>query len=266
MKKVLLTGSEGFVGLELQTYIHLNSLPYQIQCVDRKLGLEVNKVEDLSDVQAVIHLAAQPNVFNSNLYQIKEDNIEVFEYICDLAKKFNVPFIYASSATAYDKNISSYYGESKKANELYATLNYPKSIGLRFHNIYSRSPRKDTIFYNLLNKGSVSLVSNGKTTRHFTYITDILDSILSALDNYEELNSGIYNVLNPVNNTTLELAKEVQKYRPELEIKLIDDIEGRDTIFQYVDESLPTIPLKYKTIQEGIHDIFRTHLLDKTSR
>ena len=260
--KILLTGSEGFLGTSLKNYFYLNYPQYDFICVDRKLGIEVTDVKSLSGVDFVIHLAAQPSVFNSDLTQIQKDNIDSFKYICDLAKISNTPFIFASSATACERNISSFYGESKKINEDYAAIHYPDAIGLRFHNIYAKNPRQGTILQKLLEDNEILLVNNGQTTRHFTYITDITEAIAFVVREYNKLAPGIYNVLNPESNTILDLSQEVQKYRPELKIKLTKNIEGRDTIFQYVDTELPTIPINYKTIQEGIYDIFCTHILD----
>lgn len=265
MSKILLTGSEGYLGSSLQIYFALCYPKYSFFCVDRKLGNEVFDVKSLDGIDFILHLAAQPSVFNSDISQIKKDNIDAFEYICDLSEKSGVPLIYASSATAHEKNISSFYGESKKANEIYASIHNPSSIGLRFHNIYSFNPRNDTLFYHLLNDDKVTLAFKGQIVRHFTYMTDILESIAFTLDNYSKLKPGIYNVFNPQASTIYDLALEVKKYRPELQITLEPEIQGRDTPAQYVDDSLPSIPINFKTIKEGVKDVFCTHLLDETN-
>lgn len=265
MRKVLLTGSEGYLGSSLQTYFSLHYSDYSFVCVDRKLGNEVFDIKSLDGIDFILHLAAQPSVFNSDVNQIQKDNIDAFEYICDLSKKSEVPLIYASSATAHDKNVSSFYGESKRLNEIYASTHNPNSIGLRFHNIYSFNPRNDTLFYHLLNDSRISLAFKGQIIRHFTYMPDILESIAFTLDNYSRLDRGVYNVLNPQANTIYEFALEVKKYRPKLQIILETDIQGRDTPAQYVDETLPSIPINFKTIKEGIKDVFCTYLLDEAN-
>ena len=262
----MLTGSEGYIGTELRTYLSLMGSDYSIVCVDKSIGVDVLDITDLYNIDIIIHLAANSSVFCKDTDKINRDNINAFEHLARLSENYRVPLIYASSASAHEKNISSFYGESKQANERFASMFCSNAIGLRLHNVYSSYPRKDTIFYNLLNNKSVDLVNNGMIYRHFTYLPDILKSIYFIISNIDNINCGIYNILNPIENTILDLALEVKKYRPELELNLVDYKRELDSTYQYVDENLPQLPINYKTIEEGVYETFqfRTHILDET--
>lgn len=264
MKTILLTGSEGYIGTALHSHL-LSTNQYLVKCVDKCLGIDIFDIQDLYDIDAVIHLAANSSVYCNDFEKIERNNVRAFEYLVSLSNKFDVPLIYASSAFAYEKNITSSYGESKKANEIYANIYHPnKSFGLRIHNVYSLNPRPDTLFHALLNSELVKLINKGLVYRHFTYLPDVLESIVYILNDINKIRPGVYNILNPVENTILDLALEVKKHRPELELKLIEGDGNTNSIYQYIDESVPQLPLNYRSIEEGVHDIFCTHLLDET--
>lgn len=248
----LITGSEGYIGTQLQKRLRATYPDCQIIRVDRKLNVEVGSIRDLTNVDFVIHLAGQPSVHNTDVDKIISDNYNSFNYICNLTNKFQVPLIYASSVTAYEKNPQTIYSRSKRDNEKYATSHYPEAVGLRFSNIYSRKPRKDTIFYSLLNKSQVKLIGKGEVRKHFTTLTNILDSIIYTINNYKDL-KGVYNVYNPVSNTIFELAQEVQKYRPNLTLELVDSEAEPE---QLIDSTLGTIPITYQSIEEGVKHVF----------
>lgn len=249
--KILITGNKGFIGSHLQQY--LTDKNHQIIGVDRKDNKEVMDVteNDLSDVDIVIHLAAQTSVWNTDINQIIEDNIKAFTHIFLLCKKLNKKLIYASSSCSV--NITSMYGLSKYFDDIFSQIyEYDNYVGLRFHNVYGKNSRKDTLIGICLNEDEINLYNNGLNYRHFTYIEDVCKSIEKAFT----LNKGIYNVFNPEENSTLEVTTEMQKYKP-IKINLLNEKRELDKTKQKIDNThINLLENNYTPVFEGIYKIF----------
>jgi len=249
---ILITGSKGFIGGHLSKY--LKDKGHNIIGIDRKDGNEVLDINEdtLKDIDIIIHLAAQTSVWNTNIELIENDNIKSFIHIFNLCKKLDKRFIYASSSCSV--NITSMYGLSKYFDDLYFEIyKWDKCIGLRFHNIYGKDSREDTLLGICLNNSEITLYNNGLNYRHFTYIDDVCKSIEMSFN----LKADIYNVFNPQENSVLEFVDEVLKYK-DLKINLIDSIRKLDKEKQLIDDTkINLIENNYKNIQIGINEIFR---------
>jgi UDP-glucuronate 4-epimerase len=112
-------------------------------------------------------------------------------------------FVYASSSSVYGGNTklpfsvtdpveqpSSLYAATKRADELigytYAHLYRIPATGLRFFTVYGPWGRPDMaafIFTRAILKGEpIQVFNHGRMWRDFTYIDDIVDGVLRALD------------------------------------------------------------------------------------
>lgn len=250
--KAIITGSEGFIGKALAATLSKRGV--DVIGIDRRIGIEAGEYfsnEDLKGVDYVFHLAAQTSVFNKNKSDIIRDNIEVFKIVCDACKRNNIKFIYASSSTANDENTKSLYGISKRFDEEYARCYNPQATGIRFHNVYSSAPRQGTLFWYLLNKDRIKLYNKGQNVRHFTYIDDIIESMIYAVG----CDKPLINAANPEGMTVLKVANLVKYYKP-LEIELVPEIRDFDCKEQIVNRSIYTVPLRYTPVTEGISRIF----------
>lgn len=164
----------------------------------------------------VIHLAAQPGVRLSlqkpSLYF--DVNINGTLNILDMCRDYQVKsLIYASSSSVYGNTPQipftevaqlspiSPYGVSKQATELlchsYNRLYHLPITILRFFTVYGPRQRPDMAIYKftkLIEKDKeINLYGKGRTKRDYTYISDIIDGIYSALDknfNFEIINLG----------------------------------------------------------------------------
>ena len=250
-KKILVTGSKGFIGTHLCKY--LEERGYSVVGLDRLDHKDVMCISasNLQDVDYVVHLAAQTSVQNTNLRLIERDNIGAFVHIFELCRYLNKRFIFASSSCAY--NVTSMYGISKQFDEQFAKLySWPGCVGLRFHNVYGKDSRKNTLPEICLNSDQVVLYNSGQNYRHFTYIDDVCYSIERAF----ELPAGLYNVYNPEKSSTLDFANEVKRHKS-LAISLISEKIERDKEEQEVEESVPNlIADHYHTLSQGISKIF----------
>lgn len=265
--KVIITGGEGFIGKALALALSKRAIvsynrDAKILSLDRANGIEAGEYfsnANISDVDCVFHLAAQTSVFNENKTDIIRDNIEVFKIVCDACRRAGVRLVYASSSTASPDNTTSLYGISKHFNEQYARCYYPQATGVRFHNVYGPHPRQGTLLWHLLNQERVKLYNMGRNVRHFTYIDDIVESLIFAYGTSHK----IVNAANPEEVSTLHLAELVKRYKP-LEIELVEETRDFDRKEQSVNESIYTVPLHYTPIADGIRRIFNDIENEKT--
>jgi len=239
--KVVITGGDGFIGKALA--VALKKRGIEVCSIDRLNGIEAGDFftsTDLSGIDCVYHLAAQTSVFNENKTDIIHDNIEVFKIVCDACARHSVKLVYASSSTAADGNTTSIYGISKRFNEEYARCYHPRATG-------------GTLLWHLLNDERVKLYNMGRNVRHFTYIDDIVESLVYAYGSSHQL----INAANPEQTTTLHLAELVKQYKP-LEIELIAQERDFDRKEQSVNEAVYTVPLQYTSVADGIRRIFES--------
>ena len=164
--------------------------------------------EALEDIKItrIIHLAAQAGVRYSieNPASYTASNLIGTANILELARRFQCTnTLYASSSSVYGGNTKvpfaetdmtddpvSYYGATKKSNELmanaYARLYKFPLTGLRFFTVYGEMGRPDMaywLFADAMREGRpIKIFNQGKMSRDFTYISDIVDGVLAALD------------------------------------------------------------------------------------
>lgn len=168
----------------------------------------------------VVHLAAQAGVRYSleNPMSYADSNLVGFLTILEGCRHNKVEhLVYASSSSVYGANETmpfsesdnvdhpvSLYAASKKANELmahtYSHVYGLPTTGLRFFTVYGPWGRPDMspiLFARAILAGEPLKVFNyGKHKRDFTYIDDIVDGILRALDRIPEDNPD-WNGLTP---------------------------------------------------------------------
>lgn len=165
----------------------------------------------------VIHLAAnagvRPSLINPKKYY--ENNVLGTLNILELCKNFKIAkMIFASSSSVYGQmkdspfdetmNLSqpiSPYASSKLAGEhlcyTYSHLYNLQIIALRFFTVYGPRQRPDLAihkFSNLIyNHQEIEMFGNGKTKRDYTFIDDIINGIIGAI-NYSKTQFEIFNL------------------------------------------------------------------------
>ncbi len=249
---IIVTGSDGFIGQALAK--KLKTMGHFVYCLDRKSNTEadsINAIIDNFNIDIVFHLAAQTSVFNQNKKDIIRDNIDTFVKISDACKNHGVKLVYASSSTANMNNITSLYGMSKMFDELYAKLYFPEATGVRLHNIYSENPRTGTLMWHALNDDIVKLYNNGQNKRCFTYIDDAVNGLIYAA--FSKL--PLYNCVNQEEITTEQFVQKINNYK-NIKYQLCPEKRNLDNSYQHVDNSIPTIPIKYQKVDEVMKKIF----------
>lgn len=254
MKKVIVTGSDGFIGRVLAE--RLRKTGYEVIGIDRKSGHDIREVSGLlraGGIDCVFHLAAQTSVFNTNHQQICDDNLDAFYYVCDHCTMYGVKLVYASSSTAEPSNTTSMYGLSKNFAERYAHIYNREATGVRLHNVYGAQPRQGTLLHTLLNNESVTLYNSGANIRCFTFIDDIVEGLIRA----SMSNECLLNCVNEEPMTILDFAKKVQRLQMEhymrpVRLVVVPEKREHDNPEQIVNNNIPTIRLRYRSVDEGL--------------
>lgn len=103
----------------------------------------------------------------------------------------------------------------------------------------------------MFNDNRVKLYNEGRNVRHFTYIDDIVESLIHASRSH----APVLNAVNSEAMTTLQVAETVTRYKS-VEIELIRKTCEFDKAWQVVEKAISAVPLQYIPESEGIKRIF----------
>ena len=156
--------------------------------------------------EIVINLAAQAGVRYSmeNPSAYIQTNLVGFSNILELSRNYPIKhLIYASSSSVYGGNTNmpfsesqnvdhpvSLYAATKRANELlahsYSHIYSIPATGLRFFTVYGPWGRPDMALFlftkSILEGEPIKVFNHGEMTRDFTYVDDIVESIMRLLN------------------------------------------------------------------------------------
>jgi UDP-glucuronate 4-epimerase len=228
--KALIDRGEEIVGIDnLNDYYEVQLKQDRLKQIEMEPAFSFEKIDicdytKLLDLLSshnfshVCHLAAQVGVRYSleNPFPYQKSNLEGFLNILEVCRKFPVKnLVYASSSSIYgadpkipfsedeksDRPIS-LYGATKRANELMAhSYSYLYNIpitGLRFFTVYGPWMRPDMALFKFAKKiqagEPIDVYGKGKMKRNFTYIDDIIQGIILALEKPQPY--ALYNIGN----------------------------------------------------------------------
>src|SRR5512134_3882590 len=177
--------------------------PVRMDLQDRE-GMKRLFEEEKFDV--VVNLAAQAGVRYSliNPHSYVDTNLVGFVNVLEGCRHSGVKhLVFASSSSVYGANTKmpfsvhhnvdhpvSLYAATKKANELmahaYASLFGIPCTGLRFFTVYGPWGRPDMALFlftkAILEGRPIEVFNHGKMRRDFTYVDDIVEGVVRALD------------------------------------------------------------------------------------
>jgi UDP-glucuronate 4-epimerase len=166
----------------------------------------MQEVFDRHAFDRVVHLAAQAGVRHSILdpHLYVQSNITGFLHVLEGCRLQGVEhLVYASTSSVYGANTRmpfsekqnvdhplTLYAATKKANESmahsYSSLYGLPTTGLRFFTVYGPWGRPDMALFlftrNILAGIPIDVFNEGHHQRDFTYIDDIVQGVLAALD------------------------------------------------------------------------------------
>jgi len=217
--------------------ILLKNKNYKFYKVDLRNKKALEEVFKKNKVNKILNLAAQAGVRYSLTHPeaYEETNLKGFLNVLECARHFKVKdVVYASSSSVYGGNKMprtgfsekdavnqpiSLYASTKRANELMAFTYHHlfglNCTGLRFFTVYGPWGRPDMalfIFANKITKGEEIPVFNyGKMRRDFTYVDDIANGVVKALEKPQA-----YEIINLGNSKSVELSYFIELIEKEL--------------------------------------------------
>jgi len=198
---------------------NLNHLNGQIKLVECDLSIKGNWVNEFDGVDWVFHLASLADIVPSiqNPEGYFRSNVDATFYVLEAARHSNIKrFIYSASSSCY--GIPSKYPTPEESDiqpqypyalakrmgeelvEHWAQLYKLPAISLRFFNVYGTRSRTSGTYGAVfgvflaqkLANMPYTVVGDGKQTRDFTYVTDIISALIAAAKS--GLTNKIYNV------------------------------------------------------------------------
>jgi len=303
----LISRGEDVIGLDnLNDYYDVNLKHARLKQLEGHANFRFIK-EDIADRESiaklftkekfdiVVNLAAQAGVRYSliNPHAYIDSNIVGFTNILEGCRHNKVKhLVYASSSSVYGANTKmpfsvrhnvdhpvSLYAATKKANELmahtYSSLYKISCTGLRFFTVYGPWGRPDMAYFvftkAILQGETIDVFNFGKMQRDFTYIDDIIESVVRVTDNVPEPNTNWsrdnpdsatsyapYKLYNIGNNNPVELMHFIEVLEACLGKKAKKNLlpmQQGDVSATYadVDELIKDVGFRPKTsIEEGI--------------
>jgi len=234
--------------------------------------------EAVSDgVEVIVHLAAKagvrPSIAQPLLYT--DVNVNGTTVLLDSARKHSIDrFIFASSSSVYgnnekvpfseDDNVDfpiSPYAATKKAGELichtYHHLYQIHTTCLRFFTVYGPRQRPDLAihkFASLIEQGKpIPVYGDGTMMRDFTYIDDVINGVVSAIEKCAGFN--IYNLGESRPITVNDLVGKIEEALGKNATKEFLPAQPGDVERTYADVTKAVEQLGYKpqtTIEAGL--------------
>lgn len=233
--------------------------------------------------QRVINLAAQAGVRYSleNPRAYIEANIVGFQNILECCRHSDVEhLVYASSSSVYGANTSmpfsvndnvdhpvSLYAATKKSNELmahcYSHLYRLPTTGLRFFTVYGPWGRPDMALFlftkNIMQGKAIPVFNEGRHSRDFTYIDDIVEGVVRALDHVPEPDAKWHgDKPDPASSAAPYRVYNIGSHRP---VKLLEFIEiledklGRKAEKEFLPMQPGDVPATYADVTQLSDDV-----------
>jgi UDP-glucuronate 4-epimerase len=229
--------------------------------------LDISKSKQLETVfkknkiDKIVHLAARAGVRASIEHPYLYEHVDIVGTLnlLELARKNKVKqFIFGSSSSVYGVNKKIPFSESDPINNPispyaackvsgeafcrdYSYLYKIPMICLRFFTVYGPRGRPDMApykFTQLISEGKeVPFYGNGKTKRDYTYVSDIVSGILSALNKKFD-----FEIFNLGDNHTVELKKL---------ITLIEQNVGKKAKLKKMPLQPGDVPLTYADLKKS---------------
>ncbi len=211
-----------------------SNLSGDVELIEGDVADRATVARALDGVVACCHLAAIASVERGvrDWPGTHRVNLTGTVVLLDAVRVRPIPVVYASSAAVYGdcqdlpldedavKRPLSAYGADKYGCELHAAVaarvHDVPTTGLRFFNVYG--PRQDpqspysgviSIFCDRLARGApVEIYGDGRQTRDFIYVADVVQALLRALDR-RVAEPQVFNVCSGIPVSVLDLAREV---------------------------------------------------------
>ena len=197
----------------------------RVHHVDLRDGAAVRSLFDREKFDVIAHLAARagvrPSILEPQLYY--DTNVDGTLHLLEAARATGIKrFIFASSSSVYgacktvpfseDQRLSqtlSPYAATKIAGEFlcssFSHLYQMRVVALRYFTVYGPRQRPDLAIHQFTRKiysgQPIDQFGDGTTRRDYTYIDDVIQGTLAALD----YDGALFDVFNLGENDTIQL-------------------------------------------------------------
>jgi len=240
---------------------HLNNQAYRLIEADIRDYAALKQVFSDQHFDAIIHLAAKagvrPSVSEPRVYT--EVNINGTMNLLDLAERNGVKkFIFGSSSSVYgpeaippfreDAPLApiSPYAATKASGELlahtYSHLYGMRIVCLRFFTVYGARQRPDLAIHKfarlITSQSPVQVFGDGAAERDFTYIDDILQGVMAAI----EYDATPFEIINLGESQTITVNRMIE---------LLEEALGRKAIIERRPPQPGDLPLTHADITKA---------------
>ena len=192
----------------------------------------------------VIHLAAQAGIrlpLEQNGRYVKENLVSFVNIASESISSGVDNFLYASSSSVYGDSSKipfvetesplspvSFYGLTKLFNEMtianFAPRSKTKFRGMRFFTVYGPWGRPDMAYFKLISKGlsnlEFKLNGDGTVKRDFTFVDDVVASVIKLSAELETREEGFHDVVNIGGGKPVSMLELISTIQSSLGIKL----------------------------------------------
>ena len=286
-KKILITGIYGFLGTHLAERLQFDNEIIGINQSNQNKNFELpdikiiegdisnkNTLESINtDIDLIFHFGSPTSVvlFKEDPIKYFDNTINGMKNILEFAKINSIKkLIYPSSGSVYannspphDENVipkpSNKYGIAKVECENLAKkyVDEVNSIGLRIFAAYGPGEEKKqnlssviNLFLNDVSKNNVPVIfGDGKQTRDFIYIEDVVTGILNSAELSQQgiinIGSGISTSFNQIiEKISVQTGKEINPQYVKKELSYIDNLQADTKLMKSILKINPT-PIDY---------------------
>lgn len=295
MSSILVTGGAGFIGGHLvdrliddghTVYVIDNLSSGKTENINPKAIFIYGDILDTMvypPISKIYHLAAIPRVPYSMEHPIETHNTNVNGTlaILDLARQANAKVVFASSSSVYgDQKLPlnetkrkypiSPYALHKSIGEDYMTLwndiyNIP-TVAMRFFNVYGPRANVDSEYSLVIGKflkqkalgKPLTIFGDGEQTRDFTYVDDIVEGCVRAMDS--DVRGETINLCNGDGVSINEIADQIggeKVYQPKRPGDILHTLGDNSKAKKLLDWQPTT------SIKEGIKLITNEHIIER---
>jgi nucleoside-diphosphate-sugar epimerase len=275
--RILITGSEGFIGSKLCSKIETQG--FDMVKLDHIIGHDITNPETFENIttpSVIVHLASLSYVPDSfkNPYQFYQQNFLGTLNVLEFARKHKAKVIFFSSYLygrpdqlpvneSHELNPHNPYAESKRIGEILCEA-YQRDFGVntiifRPFNIYGPGQNSNFLIPTIIKQikaGNVHLM-DATPKRDYIHVDDIVNAVLKAITN-SQVHNEILNLGSGKSYSVDEIVQVIKSFSPiEFNVSYEDNARKNEVPDCYADISKTQVLLNWNP-EINIHDGIKT--------
>jgi len=303
MEKILITGNLGYIGtimtqelinegytitgLDTNYYHDKKLIPVGESIHIQQLNKDIRdaKIDDLKNIDAVIHLAALSNdpLGKINPKLTNEINFKASLRFAEIAKKANVSrFLFSSSCSIYGQTKKQKLNEDASMNHLsayaHSKVNLESALNkladddfspiyLRNGTVYgvSNNMRFDLVINNLMGWAfttkEIKILSDGRAWRPIVHVKDVSNAFIAALKAPKDIiHNEAFNVgMNSENYQVKDMAEIIHDQMKDCEVKIMGENNPDQRDYNVNFDKINTLLRDFKprwSLKKGVKELY----------